>query len=517
MKGIKSMECIFRQNSEFTYIENDYVKENEFARRSEAGEQARQNIPKFSEIKDKLPEPIWDNHKDITECYYKTWEIAFKNLSNPMENSGFVSPFIDTAFNGNLFMWDSSFILMFCKYAAHIFDFQQTLDNFYAKQHKDGFICREIGETNGNDRFTRFDPAATGPNIMPWCEWEYYLTFKDTERLRRVFPCLLAYHKWLKDNHTWRDGSYWSSGFGCGMDNITSRVPKGEHTMFSNAHMVWADTNFQQILSGKILVKMAKVLKRENEEIIAEIEDEITRLEKYANERLWDEETAYYYDLWRDDRFNYVKTVGSYWAMLAEAVPENRIERFIEHLENKEEFNRPHRVPSVSADDPNYKESGGYWNGAVWAPTNYMVLKGLERYGYDELAYDIALNHLENVTKVFKDTNTLWENYAPEYSKSGDWARTDFVGWTGLAPVAVLFEYVFGIRANENNNKIVWHINRTERHGVINYPIGGGITVDLICGERKNSDERPLVEIKSPVPLSVELIWNGQSETLYIK
>lgn len=192
----------------------------------------------FDSIKNQLPEPLWDGRSDEIECYYKAWKIDFGNINNPTKQSGFVSPFIDTAFNGNLFMWDSCFILMFCKYAAHLFDFQQMLDNFYAKQHKDGYICREIRETDGKDRFTRFDPSSTGPNIMPWCEWEYYTLFIDIKRLRKVFPCLLAYHKWLKDNHTWRDGSCWSSGFGCGMDNIKSRMPKGVNPMFSNGHMV---------------------------------------------------------------------------------------------------------------------------------------------------------------------------------------------------------------------------------------------------------------------------------------
>jgi hypothetical protein len=32
------------------------------------------------------------------------------------------------------------------------------------------------------------------------------------ERLRKVFPVLLAYHKWLRKNRSWPDGSYFSCG-----------------------------------------------------------------------------------------------------------------------------------------------------------------------------------------------------------------------------------------------------------------------------------------------------------------
>ena len=74
---------------------------------------------------------MWENLKDEIKCYYKVRELAFKNLSNPTVARGFVSPFIDTAFNGHL------------------------------------FICRAISETNGKDSFTRFDPVATGPYIIP--------------------------------------------------------------------------------------------------------------------------------------------------------------------------------------------------------------------------------------------------------------------------------------------------------------------------------------------------------------
>lgn len=502
------MKCRYEKDVDCTYVESPYVKENTFKTRH------IEILPEYEKIKDRLPEPVWNEHESEIKCYYKTWQLAFGNIANPNEESGFVSPFIDTAFNGNLFMWDSSFILMFCKYAAHIFNFQQTLDNMYSHQHKDGFISREICELDGKEMFSRFDPSATGPNIMPWCEWEYYKIFNDTDRIKRVFPCLLSYHKWLKDNHTWRDGSYWSSGLGCGMDNMNSRVPEGTHSCISHAHMIWADTNFQQIISGNVLLEMAKLLGRENEALVIEISKEHEYLKKMVNEKLWDEKTGYYYDLWQNGEFNYSKSIGAYWSLLAGIVPENRIDRFVAHLENEKEFKRPHRIPTVSADDPYYNEYGGYWNGAVWAPTNYMVLKGLEKNGFFNLAYEIGLNHLENVTKVFEETGTVWENYSSEHQKRGEPSKADFVGWTGLVPIAVLFEYVLGIRSDAANRRIIWNINRTERHGIMKYPLGDGGMVDLICCERKSIDEEPVIDIKSDKPVTVEVYWNNEHKTI---
>ena len=196
----------FYKNQDITYIENKYTLENRFC------DKIPQSVllPKFNDIKEKLPKPLWQGHNATIDCYFKAWEIAFSNIHNPNKNSGFVSPFIDAAFNGCIFMWDSCFMLMYGKYANHIFNFQKTLDNFYALQHKDGFISREISETDGSDSFSRFDPASTGPNVMPWCEYEYYKITGDKNRICDIFPVLLAYHQWMRRYRTWRDGSYWS-------------------------------------------------------------------------------------------------------------------------------------------------------------------------------------------------------------------------------------------------------------------------------------------------------------------
>ena len=91
---------------------------------------------------------------------------------------------------------------MFGRYGSRAFNFQGTLDNFYRKQLPDGFICREIYGGTGQDCFERVDPSSTGPNIMPWVEWEYFLNFNDTTRLRKVFSPLLAYYKWFELNRT---------------------------------------------------------------------------------------------------------------------------------------------------------------------------------------------------------------------------------------------------------------------------------------------------------------------------
>jgi hypothetical protein len=491
-----------------THVLNVLVKENVFTGMSADTTKP----PSFNSIKSDLPQPFWPARQEVIQCYWRTWEMAFGNLHQVKPGTGFISPFIDPAFNGHIFMWDEGFMLMFGRYGSRAFNFQNSLNNFYAKQHKDGFICREIRESDGSDVFERFDPSSTGPNILPWTEWEYYLNFNDSIRLREVFPPLLAYYNWYKTYRSWPDGSYFSSGLGCGMDN-QPRVPPGYNAELSHGHMSWIDISLQEVFAGNILVQMAERLNRMTD--VKGIENEIDYLKEYINKNMWQDKTSFYYDRFKDGSLSGVKSIAAYWALLAGVVPPQNAKPFIKHLENPHEFARLHRVPTLSADHPDFNPEGGYWRGSVWAPTNYMVLRGLSKYKEDSLAHEIALNHLNNVVKVFTLSGTLRENYAPDKVQGNN--AKDFVGWTGLVPVAVLLEYVFGIRPDVPNNTIVWDIRMADEFGVRQYPLGKNGSVDLYCKSRKNLRETPVVKVRSNVPFNLKLTWHGGSKTIAVK
>ena len=498
-----------------TYVRNPLVARNTFLTMAPDAAPA----PTFEEARRLLPEPFWDGHAAVIDCYLKAWKLAFANLRRPEAASGFVARFIDPAFNDCVFMWDSCFMTLFGRYGARAFPFVRTLDNFYAKQHVDGFICREIGRALGDDRFPRFDPSSTGPNVMAWAEWEHYRNFGDRDRLARVFPVLRAYHQWLRAYRTWPDGSYWSTGWGCGMDNQprppahTAGTPYADPEHY-HGRMTWADTTLQQILSARLLAEMGRALGAEAD--VADMREETVRLGRFVNDRLWSDADHFYSDRLDDGALNHVKSVGGYWALLAGVVPAARLTSFLAHLDDPRAFKRPHRVPSLSADHPSYDARGGYWKGGVWAPTTYMVLRGLTEVGRDALAHDIGRNHLDNVVAVFARTGTVHENYAPESATPGTPSKPDFVGWTGLPPIAVLLEYVFGLRPDAPARRLLWDVRLTEAHGVRRYPLGSDISIDLACAARRAPADPPRVEATASAPVELEVRWAGGSRVLKI-
>jgi hypothetical protein len=149
----------------------------------------------------------------------------------------------------------------------------------------------------------------------------------------------------------------------------------------------------------------------------------------------------------------------------------------------------------------------------VWAPTNYMVLRGLSERGFHELAQQIAENHYFNVIESFEKTQAVWEHHAPDKPSEGR-GRSNFVGWTGLTPIAVLFEYLFGLRYDARRGRLTWKLSRLDELGVSRYPFGPEGLADLRVEARDEPSERPRVTINATHPLEVELIWSGGSEVL---
>ena len=121
---------------------------------------------------------------------------------------------------------------------------------------------------------------------------------------------------------------------------------------------------------------------------------------RLINEKMWDPQRRFYFDLTVDGRRSPVRTVAAFWTLLAEVAGPEQVESLVAELRNPKTFARTHRVPTVPADEAAFDPAGGYWNGAVWAPVDTMVIRGLEKNGHSELAAEIALEHLGVMSKV---------------------------------------------------------------------------------------------------------------------
>ena len=219
-------------------------------------------------------------------------------------------------------------------------------------------------------------------------------------------------------------------------------------------------------------------------------------LTRVINEKMWDPQRKFYFDLTVDGKRASAKTIAAFWTLLAAVASPPQADALAAELCNPRSFGRQHRVPSTPADQGGFDPAGGYWRGAVWPSTNTMVIRGLERYGKHDLAREIALEDLRIVGEVFRTTGTVWENYAPDAAKPGKPAKRDLVGWTGIVPILYFLEYGIGLRADAPNNRLTWALNSTKRCGCERFRFNGH-TATLVAQPPNDSSGLVNVTVES--------------------
>jgi glycogen debranching enzyme len=337
--------------------------------------------------------------------------------------------------------------------------------------------------------------------IFAWAELESFRITGDRSRLALVYEPLTRYYRALQQYLRQGNGLYmtdWAS-----MDN-SPRNPYLERGGTA------VDTSSQMVLFARNLAQIAGFLAKP--EAATGFRADAEELARLINNKMWSPDRKFYFDLTVDGKQSPVKMAAAFWTLLAGVAGPQQVEALVAELRNPKTFARLHPVPTVSADEPAYDPKGGYWKGAVWPPVNTMVVRGLENNGQRDLAEQIALEHLRVITRIFKDTGTVWENYAPDTAKPGTPAKPDLVGWSGLGPILYLIEYGIGVRVDAPSNTIAWNIRSSERVGIERLRFGG-TTVSLTCAA-PDAQHRRTVRVRSDAPFHLKLTCQGIARTL---
>lgn len=431
------------------------------------------------------PEVILDSHPEWIALRERAIGYAKKNMK---KIPGWRDQMTCMPQWDRIWLWDSCFMSFYAGLAPDGVNGLGNLDNLYAMQGADGRIAMAY------DYATRA-PAfgdCSNPPLCAWVEWEYARRTGDRSRLERAYAVGTKLFGWFKANRRHRSGLYWFEDTNAsGLDNS----PRSAHVYglngntyagadrFSGFGIDYIDLSCQQVLAARSLAKIAKAIGRAAAEA-SEWEREADGLSALINERLWNDRSGFYHD-GLDHGYQFMqdprKTICGFWPLVARVADAGRAARLVKHLEDPEEFATRHPVPTLSRDDINYDPKGCFWRGGVWAPTNYMVVKGLKEFGYHALAREIACRHLSCMAELLGgEWDSVWECYAPECAapatrkNPGEYARKDFVGWGGLGPIVMLVEDVLGLEIDALENKIVWRVKEKGRQGVRNIPYNGG-------------------------------------------
>jgi hypothetical protein len=429
------------------------------------------------------PEVVYDDNPGLVEFYWKAWDLAWDHVHT--DTTAPTSPFMDEAFsNGDIWIWDTCFMGLFCKYAPDRFPGVQSFENFYKVFH-DGITSSQ----------TIWHPD--NPPLFAWVEWQNYKFTNDLSRLQWLLEDTqyLQKHFAFFENSVWGqsipgaangmalersldDIGYWWRGVSSGMDNS----PRGR-----NFTVYWIDAISQQALSAFFISKMAEEIGNTaiRDEYLAHYNSFVNLL----NTHYWDSQDNFYYDIKEyTHEFSNIKTMASYWPLLAEAADVTQAQHMAGYASDPQTFGGLVAFPALARNDQDFDPTGRYWRGGMWLPTAYMGVKSLENYGlYTEAdaAARSIVDHMYN-TFISYSPATIWECYSPTEAKpatlvsgTGE-SRPDFCGWSALGPISLFIENYLGFHTvDAQADRVQWRKYQTGRHGIRNLKFGN-ITTHIV-------------------------------------
>lgn len=468
-----------------------------------------------------IPMPICEEHPEYNEFYMKAWELAYDHIKDLPGMPQ--TPYMDEAFCvTQVWIWDSCFMSLFCKYAREVFPGVETFNNFYEVLYNGKHLPTILPPANepewtGAEVGVPYElkvHIADNPPLFAWAEYENALMEGDLDYIKELLyerKFLQKHYEWiesLRENTTLRGvkepvcliaekyGYKWEGGRS-GMDN-TPRGRIGEHATMArpnNPDMLWIDAICQQALSAQMISKLyALVGDKDNEE---EWNKKYLEKKEIVNSLYWDDKDKFYYDIdCNTHEFYKIMTIASYWTMTAEIASKEQAQELVKQLLNPDTLGGQVSFLSLSKKDNDYNPGGAYWRGSIWLPTAYASLKGLANYGMYSDAHKESVKLLEHMYKTYTEysPHTIWECYAPEsYSpasnehKQAGRVRPDFCGWSALGPISVYIEYVLGFHTvNAFTNVVEWEkpddING--RIGIKNLRFGDIVTDIEAVGEK---------------------------------
>lgn len=495
-----------------------------------------------------LPEVRFTKHPEWEELFREAWNTHKRNIRKASDklNPNKDSYYIDEAYNDYIYAWDTAFMLLFNKYGNHQFPTLESLDNFYYHQvdsngNDDGYICREISEKTGefaswNKEYD--NPKSVNPPLWAWAEWEQYQVHGDANRFEKminnktVLERLISHFNFIERTRKMDNGLYGkTSGLANGLDN-TPNQDHGDKTQTYN------DLSIQQAQSAYYIAKIAGAIgDRATQEQFEKKYNDIT---EKINQLLWSKEGNFYFNLDKNGKFTNIPTPTGLWAMAANVATAERAKAMIDNYAlNSEKMFRPNGLATTTYDyainDNNrFWPLGNYWEGGVWAPTSYQYLKGLQNYGYDTVAFQEAIRHVNTLLDVYKagktdeklGISTFWENYSSEYTSCGqrqfdkEYARSYFVGWTGALAIASMIEDVIGVTLNAPENVVQWNIHLTEGHGINKlYMKHKGVVnrISLFTAERKSAASPIDITVTATKDFTLQVRNNDIKKTINVK
>ena len=353
------------------------------------------------------------------------------------------------------------------------FDKQKAIENLEAvvawQTDEGNYSCLVTGNDQWVDR--------SQPPIAAWVLWNIWQRSQDDEILKRFFPSVLRNHEWFHRKRTLENtgliaygtsseigtGLYKGTKLGAKNESSMDNSPVHDEARFNPASglLESADVGLNSLLclDGELLSSMA--LHLGDDQKSNELKERVKQHKEKISEWLWDDSRGVFANRLLDGRFVRSLAPTSFYPLIAGAASLSQQKSLVKNfLLNEEKFGGEFVLPSVSRDDPSFKENV-YWRGRVWGPLNYWTYFGLKRCGLSDEASWLATKSNELFMKGWEN-RLCGENYNAENGEIKDQSDTDeFYSWGALMPSMNLSEIIslnpwqgFSINFNDDFEKI---------------------------------------------------------------
>ncbi len=299
------------------------------------------------------------------------------------------------------------------------------------QQQPDGLIPYRVGP-RGPQTYPKDGVGTTSAPFFSWTNWEIYKVSHDRAFLQQAYRAGSRYVHYLEKNRDKNhDGLYEWGPYGI-IENVRD-----------DWNVVFQMFNPTRALNGSDISNQIKCLDLSSQVAnemyylglmvgalgdssgVHEWTAKFDKLAGLIDKYMWDKKDKFFYHVSMNrHRFEFDgkslrrKEIIGFLPMWARVATKQQAADLVKQLENPNTFWRRYGIPTVSAEDPGYTpfvDDCCHWNGAVWMLWDYMVMQGLEHYGYKEVADKVADKMLFTVETQLRANHYFWESYSPDF------------------------------------------------------------------------------------------------------
>jgi len=314
-----------------------------------------------------------------------------------------------------VWQWDAYFHALAYRYIDRRLA-QDQLRILIDHQREDGMIPDAVHDEGVITHLsTPVEADVTKPPLLAWAAWKLYQQDQDKEFLDEIYEPLVRWNKWwFEKNDLDHNGlCEYQHPYSSGLDDS----PLWDEGMPVES----PDLNTYLCLQQEALAKIAHALGLEEEARIWERQAQW--IARRLIRKMWDAQAGLFWATKDGKRIN-VRTPFNLFPLITGRMPPSIVQRLVAHLTDEKEFWPRYPVPTVAMDDPKYNPYQ-MWRGPTWVNVNYLLIEGLQRCHYTDLAHELRRRTLE----MINNQDDIYEYYHPQTGEIPPRAASIY-GWS---------------------------------------------------------------------------------------